>query len=359
MITKGESISRTVGRALQSAVKISGEDHTFDDISTYLKDAGAEIEKFLKDAVYGGTKNRQSFEQLIDGLLPLGVAQPSLDALHDFRSNWYNKAKHDPAFTASTGQALVALHNAKSATDAVVAANLGTTSSPLVRAIRRVFHLAAWDHYIGGDTEVHFMSATDGDTLNVPSEIIYVEMSKWDAIKAELNSLGQLSLGPNSVPAKLYESWKLEGDFLNGGSFEGDYRDLITTLAKYERVEDLIPSLKRENDVLSMIAATLSASVDAAAEGDMDGTGQDAVEAIRRVAEDRYAAPQHSPVVKHLAPIIAKVIQTVPQTARSSIRGPIWLRAERYTEEARNAVARSDKPEFAIKADGSLIARLP
>jgi len=41
MITKGQSISRTVGRALQNAVKISGEDHTFDNKSTYLKDAGA------------------------------------------------------------------------------------------------------------------------------------------------------------------------------------------------------------------------------------------------------------------------------------------------------------------------------
>jgi hypothetical protein len=359
MITKGQSISRTVDRALRSAVKISGEDHTFDEISTYLKDAGAEIEKFLKDAVYCGTMNRQSFEQLINGLLPLGVAQPTLDALHDFRWNWYNKAKHDPAFSASTGQALDAIRNAQSATDAVVTANLGSTSRQLVRPNRRVFHLAAWDHYIGGDTEVHFMPATNGDTPNVPYEIIYVEMSKWDAIKAELGSLGQLSLGPNSVPARLYNSWQSESDFLNGGAFEGDYRDLVMTLVKYEQVEDLLPFLKRENDGLSMIAATLSASVDAAAEGDMDGTEQDAVEAIHRVAEDRYAAPQRSRVVKDLAPIVAKVIQTVPQLARSSIRGPIWLRAERYTEEAQYAVAGCEKPVFAIKGDSSLIARIP
>lgn len=359
MITKGQSISRTVARALQSARRISGEDHSFDEISTYLKDAGAEVEKYLKDAVYNGTRNWNNFKDLIDDLLPLGVSPSTIASLNDFRQNWYNKSKHDPAFTATTGEVLAALESFSAATDSVVAANLGSSASPLIRSNRRVFHLAAWDHYIGGDTEIHVMPATDGDGPRAPSEVIYVDMSAWEAIKSELDNLGDVSFGSTTVPSKLYDSWKSEDDFLAGGAFEGDYRDLISTLAKYERGEDILSFLKRESDTFSMTTAVLSASVDAAVEGDMNDSEQDAVEAILRIAEGRYAAPRRSKVVNALASIAAKAIQTLPQTGRASLKGPLWLRSERYGDEERHSVARCRRPVFAILGDGRLIARLP
>lgn len=73
-------------------------------------------------------------------------------------------------------------------------------------------------------------------------------MEDWDDVKRELGQAGTVCFGQACLPANVFGFWKSDGDFLNAGTFEGDLRDMITVFAKHERVEDILPFLKREND---------------------------------------------------------------------------------------------------------------
>src|SRR4051794_3038912 len=100
-------------KALRSeAVRLSGRDHEAGDLKSLLKDAGGTVETFLKAYVYpAGSKS--TFEKLIDGLAPLGIAPSDLAALHVLRRR-YNAAKHDPQYIPTIDEVIEALGGAAS-----------------------------------------------------------------------------------------------------------------------------------------------------------------------------------------------------------------------------------------------------
>ena len=96
-------------------------------------------------------------------------------------------------------------------------------------------------------------------------------------------------------------------DFREAIVFEGEYRTLIATLATHERREDLLPGLRREDDLDSMFLAFTLASIDAATEEkELDGNWADA---IAKRSVETYAVPANFRLLSQLANEFGQMIE--------------------------------------------------
>jgi hypothetical protein len=120
------------------------------------------------------------------------------------------------------------------------------------------------DHYIGGDTEVHILFPSDDP--NSPSiDTINIRMSAWETARNDLSALGKVTLGRDAIPEQVLNAFRNEDDFHDAFVFEGEYRDLMSTLAQHEfRVEGLIEPMSRKNTPQSIMQAFALASTDVA-----------------------------------------------------------------------------------------------
>lgn len=356
MKTNADEIIYITDKTRREAVALAGRDHSPEDYKAFLKDVGASVEVFLKDHVYAGAHNRWNFQRLINSLEPLGASADSRDALHALRLA-YNKAKHDPNYDAPISPITNVLTDAQQALEEIAALGLGTTGQPARVVSRRLLWFAAWDHYIGGDTEISiFLPATEDVDFPPNLDIIYTQMAAWTTIKTELAAAGTLCLGPDCIPAKFYSFWQREDDFLNAGSFEGDIRDLVAVFARHERVEDILPFLKRENDQYSMFAAALFAGVDNARQGSLPDDASEVADAIALTASHYYAAPASSKLLRSYAKKIADMLTQCPLEVRAKLSGPIWVSKVRFNEMQAEGVTQVDDLKLMVMGDGRLVA---
>lgn len=355
MIIHSQEILNTANRTHADAVILAGRDHSIEDYKLLLKQLGSAVEIFLKKHVYVGTQNTSTFENLINGLEKLGVKDNDRQSLHNLRRA-YNDAKHNPSYQAPIQPVIKVLADARNALVAISDLRLGDIDQPCAATIRRLLWFAAWDHYIGGDTEVSIFLPCSSD-IDFPAsfERIYLKMEDWNTVKAELSRAGVVCLGRDSVPAKFYDSWSREGDFLEAGSFEGDLRNMIRVFAAHERVEDILPQLKRENEPYSMLAAALFATTDLAHCGTLPDNVEEAAEAIIGVARDNYAAPDTSALLQQFASSIASMIYRCPMEMRSLLSGPLWTGEVRYTELRSESLLEADNLKLLIMNDGRLV----
>jgi hypothetical protein len=217
--------------------------------------------------------------------------------------------------------------------ESIARLNLGDSNNSSSRSRRRLLWFAAWDHYIGGDTEFSIFLPCSAE-IDIPPgfETIYLRMEDWDEIKAELSSVGSFCLGQACVPSKYYGFWREQGDFRDAGSFEGDLRDMIAVLARHERIEDILPELTREREPYSMLAAALFATTDIAQQGPLPEDAAAVVEAILAAAESNYAAPRSSGLLQGYSAALAALVCTCEKGLQAQISGPLWVGNVRYAE---------------------------
>jgi hypothetical protein len=217
---------------------------------------------------------------------------------------------------------------------------------------------AAWDHYIGGDTEISvFPPCTEDIDIPWGFETIYVKMENWEEIMTELSAVGRVCRGRDCVPVKYYEFWRHESDFREAGSFQGDLREMIAVFARHERVEDILPDLRRENDPDSMFAAALFATTDVAGSG-VKGDGNLFAEAIVTEAGLRYAAPSTSKYLKRFASSLGRFLTGLPPEIRQQISGPLWVSPPKFAELERDRLSDVEELKLMILRDWRLIVRL-
>jgi hypothetical protein len=245
MRTHASDILQIAKSANRDAIEYAGRDHSPQDFKNLLIRLGSAVEVFLKDHVYTGLKNRANFADLIDGLEALGLAAQNRTQLHELRGN-YNNAKHEPTYSAEIQSVLATLRASECALGELTKLPIGSMHLASSEPMRRLLWFAGWDHLIGGDTEISiFLPCPPEIDMPYGFETIYTDISSWDQIKTDLANVGKLNIGPEHLPPNVYQFWSGEEDFLAAGSFEGDLRAMISVLARYERVEDLIPDLSR------------------------------------------------------------------------------------------------------------------
>jgi hypothetical protein len=131
---------------------------------------------------------------------------------------------------------------------------------------------------------------------------------------------------------------------------------MISVLARFERIEDILPDAKRENQPRSMLAAALFAVVDLSSEGKLAEDASLIAVAIVS-ASANYSAPATSQYLKSYAKKVAELVSSCPSTFRGSLNGPIWISSVRYAQLEAERVAHIESPPLMILDDGMLVAR--
>jgi hypothetical protein len=170
-----------------------------------------------------------------------------------------------------------------------------------------------------------------------------------------LSRVGRCCIGPACVSERAYNFWSSQGDFLAAGSFEGDLRSMISVLARFERVEDILPAAKRENQPKSMLAAALFAVVDLSSAGKLPQDAGEIADAIVSTSAD-YAAPATSLYLRSFATRIAELVCS-SQSVSGSLSGPIWVNSIRYAQLEEERAGQIESPHLMILNDGMLVAR--
>ena len=225
---------------------------------------GARTEIFMKTAVLPNASPKQDFGGCINGLKTLEVSKSDRVTLHDLRT-LYNNSKHDPSCVPSVLALQGIIPRVSDIFRRLAQTNVGLLNVEISVRHHQIFWIAAWDHFIGGDSEVHVIApARSGWPPDL--DLVYVDISSWDQIKAILSTLGTLRPGRDLIPEQVHKSFMEDYDFHEAIVFEGAFRDLIAVLATYERREDLLPGLRREDDLQAMMQAFVLASIDVASQ---------------------------------------------------------------------------------------------
>jgi hypothetical protein len=213
-------------------------DFEVNELKDLTSTAGFQTEHFIRAVVIPVTNSKDDFAGVINALKANGFSKEQRAGLHRLRE-LYNSIKHEPLFVPAIKDVLEALRHAETFAIALRETGIGRINVQVARRFHRVFWVAGWDHFIGGDTEVHIMFP--GDNFFPPTmDTIHISMQAWDKAKEDLASAGKITVGKEAFPSEVYKGFQDDADFHEAFAFEGEYRDLIHTLGKHEfRVEGL------------------------------------------------------------------------------------------------------------------------
>jgi hypothetical protein len=167
-------------------------------------------------------------------------------------------------------------------------------------------------------------------------DTIHISVQAWDKAKKDLAPAGKVTLGKEALPYEVYEGFRDDADFHEAFAFEGEYRDLVSTLAKYEfRVEGLIEPMHRENAAESMIQAFTLAALDVA---DLVEP-EDLAAAICVQVINVYAVSPEWSHLKNWCTDFGELVAQIPAEKRAGLSGPVWLAGDVYNKESTRALA--------------------
>jgi|UPI00056DC04C hypothetical protein len=354
MHTNGDEIVRYLEDAISDLSRLPYRIYSPTDINGIMSAVGAKLELYFKAVIFPKEPPRHAFVHFI-GCLSGQASQQDIGALHDFRKT-YNSAKHDPAFEIPLLEAQKKLHSVKDALVRISDLSLGLTKQPHASSTKRVYWLAAWDHYIGGDTEIHIMVPSISKCFMGPLgfDMIYIEGSKWDEAKSALAGAGHLDNWEGHIPESYVSAWESEGEFLSANIFEGEYRDLITSLGKFEKRQDLIYGLNRADSAQYVFIACLMALADISASlvepGDMDS------EVVQQVTST-YSLPATALGLTKIARDLVAMLRKAAWSDLTPLIGPLWATSDEFLQLASAAIVRSDTLPVMVDSNRRLIAR--
>lgn len=314
MTTYGERFQAQVDSDLEAARSLAERHYSVEDVRGLVSATGTRLELFLKGVAFAGANARDNLYSFIDRLSGQGASQGTVKVLHQLRQE-YNNVKHDPAHEPTLIAVINLLQRFRQAVHEMVGLGLGITNRPVREANRRVFWVAACDHYIGGDTEVHIYLPARPEGWPVPPsfDLVYVDMSSWDDVKETLAVIGELGPAEEHLPERMLKVLSGEEGFLEAFAFEGDYRSLLTTLTQHERRLELLSGLRRQDNPIAMVQAFLLATIDVASvAGDADQ--EEISQEIKAQAFQVYAVPQDLRRADDLARGMAHMICQIDPT---------------------------------------------
>jgi len=349
MATYGGKLLAELEEAKASLQKLTHINYDPSQVRDVLSIVGAKVEIFLKAIALPGRNPRNTFEWFIDELVNIPIDVAFREKLHLLRRR-YNAAKHDPTVIIPLLEATQIVEDARASIFAIVEKNAGSVGVVINPYMHRVFWVAVWDNYIHGDSDVHIiLPGESSHWLGPPTfDIIHIEISAWDSVKASLQLLGIFKTGQGLIPEKQYEVFNDDSNFLGAWVFEGDYRNLITTLAQYELRLDLLPGLNRHENRGSMILAFLLAGIDVVGSV-ADPTAL--APAIIRQATAVYAVPADFQHLGSFADNLATMFQMIEHQEWSRISGPVWMSNPGYTSLAQTTLAKHSKYDIIVDRD--------
>jgi hypothetical protein len=343
MRTYGQQFIDTFDVTLTSLTALSHKDYSEEEVRQCVSTIGTKTELFLKSIAFPSKNSRHNFASFIDEMAVCGVSAAHVQNFHDLRIA-YNNAKHEPNVSVTLVESIDVVANARKTAAELVSKNPGSATSPVCQQSRRVFWIAAWDHYISGDTEVQIILPGESDHWLGPPTLDYINIKlvEWDAVKSELADVGVLRDGRGIIPDKQYTAFNTDSDFLQALVYEGEYRELLAVMGKHELRQGLIAGLNRQDSGQWMVLAFLLATIDAAP----NASPANLKAAIQAQAFAEYAVPPdyaHSDII---ADGFVDMLSQIPEADWPQINGPLWLSKEKFDTQSAAAIAQH--PEYKI-----------
>jgi hypothetical protein len=358
IIYKGQTMATYLEHLLQkfdSATlevrELSRNDYTFNDVKNIVVICSSELEIFLKLAAFPSQNQRYNFVQFIDELLTVGVSQIDIDTLHELRLA-YNALKHNPMYEPQLLEVENLIKRVKSSLMKLITFSFGRISEQVAIRHRRILWFFAWDHFIGGDTEVSIMIPSMADELPLPLDDIYINMSDWYTVKSELISVGSVAFGKELFPERVYEFYSNESDFLAAGIFEGEYKDLIKTFAKYELRQDLISGLNRHDSFFSMFQASILAMVEVASTFETEPTKENLQIEILNCCVDNYAVPSEYQHLSKFVDSLTNLLKQLDFSLWKVLSGPTWISKLSFDIEKKYALVINNELNILFDKNG-------
>ncbi|TPW23431.1 hypothetical protein FH712_10060 [Marinobacter nauticus] len=343
--TYGQQFIDAFDAALTSLESLSHKGYSEEDIRHCVSAIGTRTELFLKSIAFPSKNSRHNFASFIDEMATCGLSVTEIQHFHDLRLA-YNKAKHEPNARVTLVETIGVVANARATAVDLVSKNPGLATSPVCPQSRRVFWIAAWDHYTSGDTEVHIVLPGESEHWLGPPTLDYIniKLSEWDAVKSELTDVGVLRDGRGLIPDKQYTAFNADSDFLQALVYEGEYRELLGVLGKHELRQELIAGLNRQDSSQWMVLAFLLATVDVApnvSPATLKG-------AIQSQAVAAYAVPPDYAHSEKITDGFVNMLSHIPETEWSRINGPLWLSQEQFDVQSVDAIAQHSEYKIVI-----------
>ena len=294
------------------------------DLSSLIEPFSSRLETYLRTFVLPDSRRADRLVALIDNLHILGMPQHDIDGLHELRQ-LYNKSKHKPHEEMTMVECLFAMRGVKKAL--MFLANKGIPALDAPAQVDHQYHIwvGFWDDYSGGETNVQLMLPSDHSLLVELISNFHFPILAWDEVKPLLISHPKFSLGREFFEENVWDSLSKEGDFLNAGIWEGDYRELLELLAPFndKKLEDAVfQNLARSNSMMSVGLAVICAAIDISRSGLVFTDVEGLISAILSRSETEYAIQIDRPHVLMVTENIAKKIHELPPLLRTAITGP-------------------------------------
>jgi hypothetical protein len=324
-MTRGEEMIGGFDAALAALDRLRLEHYEETDVRTILEQLGSKSERFFKSAIFPGSTGADTFDGLINRLKSTGVGKTERQQLHALRE-LYNDAKHDPTRPMRLKAASEVVIKARAVMQTLIGAKLGATTVPVETVVSRLLWVSAYDDYLHGLTDVYVSLPLPEDVFATHLDVVYVRGMAWDALKAELLATGSLYYGGEHFTPEVYARFN-EDDFLNAGVWDGDYRQLIQILSKYEdrpTASEMIPYLRRDHMFVAVLSAIALAGVDVGRATGAPTSIDDLEAAILDRADKAYAMPGEKPWVSTAARNLAELMIQLPFEAWAQLTGPFW-----------------------------------
>lgn len=324
-MTRGDEILASFANTLTALERLRFEHYQDNDVREAVEALGSKVERFFKSSVFPGSSGTDTFDGLINRLKTSGVSKTTRKELHDLRE-LYNGSKHDPLHPMRLKACIDIIQIARGALCSVMTQNLGTTATPVAKAVTRTLWLTAYDVYVGGVTEVYVGLPWPSDNFATHLDVVWVKGTAWDALKAELLATGSFRYGSEHFAPEVFRKFN-EEDFLNAGIWDGEYRQLIQILSRYEdrpTAGKLIPTLRRDHMSTAVLSAIALAGVDVACNASQPPSLSDLTGEILKRADESYAMPDERPWVKEAAEELAGLLIQLDFNLWAKLVGPFW-----------------------------------
>ena len=324
-MTRGDEMMVTVERAIADLERLHLAHYGDEDVRRIVEDVGSRTEQFFKAAVFPGLDSETSFDTAINRLKGLGFSKTVRGQLHALRE-LYNDAKHDPSKPVRLKVATDRLRDCRSALADLIAAAPGQVRAAVETAVSRLLWISGYDHYTGGCTSVYVSLPLPHDVFATHVDVFWLHHASWELLKADLLATGSFFYGSTHFEPDAFARFN-EDDFINAGVWDGDYRLLVTILARHEHrplKDQLISSLRRDHMFISVLSAIILARVDVVTTASRVLDEQTLSDAILSQADTVYAMPDERPWVRDSANALSQMIVQIPFAQWAGLKGPFW-----------------------------------
>lgn len=346
--TRGDEILAAIDAAKQALTGLESRHYTSEDVRRIVQELGSRVERFFKSAVFPGLDPKTDFAGVINRLKAYGGhPQERRDKFHALRE-LYNDGKHDPNAPVKLRNAIAIVRDLRGAMAELISTNPGQVGAVAREDVSRVLWLTGHDHYTGGATEIYVSLPLPDDIFATHQDHFWLDWQSWDAVKADLLATGNFEYGPQHFREDVFKRFH-EDDFIGAGIWDGDYRQLVRILARYEKRElsDQV-IFPRDGMFTSVLSSLTLAAIDVAPSLPERATSADLSKAILDQADKVYAIPNRRSAVQRTADALAEMILRLPRDHWAALSGPYWNLANPEELAAHIRPAEDDKIPLVI-----------